>query len=222
MSNEKMQFSYLKEVKERALELAEIVKNKSDGNAILLPVTKGFGAEEVQAMLEVGLTHVGESYAQEVIEKAQIISDNRIAWHMIGRVQSNKVRKLSETISLWHSVDRKDLITEISKRKKDSKVLIQVDMNNRPQQGGCSLEEVPELIEFASSKGLKVDGLMTIGVDQDVEATKRAFAGLAKLAESMGLREISMGMSDDYEMAIDHGATILRVGRGIFGERTKK
>jgi len=136
MSNEKMQFSYLKEVKERALELAEIVKNKSDGNAILLPVTKGFGAEEVQAMLEVGLTHVGESYAQEVIEKAQIISDNRIAWHMIGRVQSNKVRKLSETISLWHSVDRKDLITEISKRKKDSKVLIQVDMNNRPQQGG--------------------------------------------------------------------------------------
>ena len=217
-----MQFSYLKEVKERALELAEIVKNKSDGNAILLPVTKGFGAEEVQAMLEVGLTHVGESYAQEVIEKAQIISDNRIAWHMIGRVQSNKVRKLSETISLWHSVDRKDLITEISKRKKDSKVLIQVDMNNRPQQGGCSLEEVPELIEFAYGKGLKVDGLMTIGVDQDVEATKRAFAGLAKIAESMGLREISMGMSDDYEMAIDHGATILRVGRGIFGERTKK
>ena len=217
-----MQFSYLKEVKERALELAEIVKNKSDGNAILLPVTKGFGAEEVQAMLEVGLTHVGESYAQEVIEKAQIFNDNRIAWHMIGRVQSNKVRKLSETISLWHSVDRKDLITEISKRKKDSKVLIQVDMNNRPQQGGCSLEEVPELIEFASSKGLKVDGLMTIGVDQDVEATKRAFAGLAKLAESMGLREISMGMSDDYEIAIDHGATILRVGRGIFGERTKK
>jgi len=217
-----MQFSYLKEVKERALELAEIVKNKSDGNAMLLPVTKGFGAEEVQAMLEVGLTQVGESYAQEVIEKAQIFNDNRIAWHMIGRVQSNKVRKLSETISLWHSVDRKDLITEISKRKKDSKVLIQVDMNNRPQQGGCSLEEVPELIEFASSKGLKVDGLMTIGVDQDVEATKRAFAGLAKLAESMGLREISMGMSDDYEMAIDHGATILRVGRGIFGERTKK
>mgnify|MGYP001439134055 FL=1 len=217
-----MQFSYLKEVKERALELAEIVKNKSDGNAILLPVTKGFGAEEVQAMLEVGLTHVGESYAQEVIEKAQIISDNRIAWHMIGRVQSNKVRKLSETISLWHSVDRKDLITEISKRKKDSKVLIQVDMNNRPQQGGCSLEEVPELIEFASGKGLKVDGLMTIGVDRDVKATKSAFAGLAKLAERMGLREISMGMSDDYEIAIDHGATILRVGRGIFGERTKK
>jgi len=222
MSNEKMHLSYLKEVKERALELAEIVKNKSDGNAILLPVTKGFGAEEVQAMLEVGLTQVGESYAQEVIEKAQIINDNQIAWHMIGRVQSNKVRKLSETISLWHSVDRKDLITEISKRKKDSKILIQVDMNNRPQQGGCSLEELPELIEFASAKGLKVAGLMTIGVDQDLEATKRAFAGLGKLAESMGLREISMGMSDDYEIAIDHGATILRVGRGIFGERTKK
>ncbi len=78
------------------------------------------------------------------------------------------------------------------------------------------------MIEFASSKGLKVDGLMTIGVDQDIEATKRAFARLSKLAESMSLKEISMGMSDDYEIAIDHGATILRVGRGIFGERTKK
>ena len=222
MSNEKIQSTYLKEVKERALELAEIVKNKSNGNAILLPVTKGFGVEEVKAMLEVGLTQVGESYAQEIIQKAQIINDNRIAWHMIGRVQSNKVRKLSETISLWHSVDRKDLIAEIYKRKNESKILIQVDLSNRSQQGGCSLEEVPELIEFASSKGLKVDGLMTIGVDKDVEATKRAFSRLAKLAESMGLREISMGMSDDYEIAIDHGATILRVGRGIFGERAKK
>ena len=95
-------------------------------------------------------------------------------------------------------------------------------MNDRCHQGGCSPENVPELIEFASNKGVDVKGLMTIGVDQDLEATKRAFAGLGKLAESMGLREISMGMSDDYEIAIDHGATILRVGRGIFGERTKK
>jgi len=217
-----MKVSYIEEVKERAQELAEAVKTKSDGNAILLPVTKGFGVREVQAMLEVGLTRVGESYAQELLEKANSITDKRIDWHMIGRIQRNKVKKLSETVDLWHSVDRKELIVEISKHKKDSKILIQVDMNERCQQGGCSPENVPGLIEFAFEKDVNVEGLMTIGVDQDIEATKNTFAEMAKLSKKMGLKEISMGMSNDFEIAIDHGATILRVGRGIFGERVKK
>ena len=217
-----MNFSYIEEVKERAQELAEVVKTKSDGNAILLPVTKGFGVREVQAMLEVGLTKVGESYAQELLGKAKNITDNRINWHMIGRIQRNKVKKLSETVDLWHSVDRKELIVEISKHKKDSKILIQVDMHGRFQQGGCSPENVPGLIEFAAEKGVNVEGLMTIGVDQDVEATKNIFAEMAKLSKKVGLKEISMGMSNDFEIAIDYGATILRVGRSIFGERAKK
>jgi len=217
-----MKFSYIEGVKERAHELAEVVKTKSGGNAILLPVTKGFGVREVEAVLEVGLTKVGESYAQELLEKAKNITDNRIDWHMIGRIQRNKVKKLSETVDLWHSVDRKELIAEISKYKTDSKILIQVDMNERYQQGGCSPENVPGLIEFASDKGVNVEGLMTIGVDQDVETTRNIFAELAKLSKKMGLKEISMGMSNDFEIAIDYGATILRVGRSIFGERAKK
>ena len=217
-----MKVSYIDEVKERAQKLAEVVKTKSDGNAILLPVTKGFGAREVQAMLEVGLTKIGESYAQEILEKRKMITDNRIAWHMIGGVQRNKVRKLSETVDLWHSVDRKELITEISKYQKNSKILIQVSLNDRHKQGGCSPENVPDLIEFASDKGINVEGLMTIGVDQDIDATKNVFAELGKLSQTMGLKEISMGMSNDFEIAIDYGATILRVGRSIFGERTKK
>ena len=217
-----MKVSYIEEVKERAQELAETVKTKSGGNAILLPVTKGFGVGEVQAMLEVGLTKVGESYAQEILEKAKSITDDRLDWHMIGRIQRNKVRKLSETVDLWHSVDREELIAEISKHKSDSKILIQVDMNDRHEQGGCSPENVPNLIEFASDKGVKVEGLMTIGVDHDIEATKNIFAELAKLSKKMGLKEISMGMSNDFEIAIDYGATILRVGRSIFGERAKK
>jgi len=217
-----MKFSYIEGVKERAHELAEVVKTKSGGNAILLPVTKGFGVREVEAVLEVGLTKVGESYAQELLEKAKNITDNRIDWHMIGKIQRNKVKKLSETVDLWHSVDRKELIAEISKYKKNSKILIQVDMNDRYQQGGCSPENVPGLIEFASDKGVNVEGLMTIGVDQDVETTRNIFAELAKLSKKMGLKEISMGMSNDFEIAIDYGATILRVGRSIFGERAKK
>ena len=217
-----MKVSYIEEVKERAQKLAEVVKTKSDGNAILLPVTKGFGTREVQAMLEVGLTKIGESYAQEILEKRKMVTDNRIAWHMIGGVQRNKVRKLSETVDLWHSVDRKELITEISKYQKNSKILIQVSLNDRHKQGGCSPENVPDLIEFASDKGINVEGLMTIGVDQDIDATKNVFAELGKLSEKMGLKEISMGMSNDFEIAIDYGATILRVGRSIFVERTKK
>ena len=217
-----MKVSYIEEVKERAQKLAEVVKTKSDGNAILLPVTKGFGAREVQAMLEVGLTKIGESYAQEILEKRKMVTDNRIAWHMIGGVQRNKVRKLSETVDLWHSVDRKELITEISKYQINSKILIQVSLNDRHKQGGCSPEIVPDLIEFASDKGINVEGLMTIGVDQDIDATKNVFAELGKLSETMGLKEISMGMSNDFEIAIDYGATILRVGRSIFGERAKK
>ena len=217
-----MNFSYIEEIKERAQQLSELVRTKSDGNAILLPVTKGFGAREVLAMLEVGLPKIGESYAQEILEKRKMITDNRIAWHMIGRVQRNKVRKLSETVDLWHSVDRKELITEISKYKKNSKILIQVSLNDRYQQGGCSPENVPDLIEFASDKGMNVEGLMTIGVDQDIDATKNVFAELGKLSQTIGLKEISMGMSNDFEIAIDYGATILRVGRSIFGERAKK
>ena len=217
-----MKLSYIEEVKERAQELAEVVRTRSDGNAILLPVTKGFGVREVQAMLEVGLTKIGESYAQEILEKTEMITDDRIAWHMIGRVQRNKVQKLSETVDLWHSVDRKELITEIAKHKKNSEILIQVDMNDRSQQGGCSPENVPDLIEFASDKGLNVKGLMTIGVDRDINATRNIFAEMAKLSEKMGLKEISMGMSNDFEIAIDYGATILRIGRSIFGERAKK
>ena len=106
-----MKFSYIEEIKERAQELAEVVRTRSDGNAILLPVTKGFGVREVQAMLEVGLTKIGESYAQEILEKTEMITDDRIAWHMIGRVQRNKVQKLSETVDLWHSVDRKESVS---------------------------------------------------------------------------------------------------------------
>ena len=217
-----MSTSYIAEVKERAQELVELVERKSSGRAILLPVTKGFGVREVEAMLEVGLTAVGESYAQEMLGKAELVNDSRVCWHMIGGIQRNKIKKLSTTVDLWHSVDRKEVIREISKNKKDSKILVQVDMNGRSTQGGCSPDEVPGLIECAFDSGVIVEGLMTIGVDQDIEATKNTFSDLAKLSNGMGLKEISMGMSNDFEIAIDYGATILRVGRSIFGERPKK
>ncbi|MBL89441.1 MAG: YggS family pyridoxal phosphate-dependent enzyme [Actinobacteria bacterium] len=213
--------SSIEAVKERTEELIQLVDIKSAGRATILPVVKGFGVKEVEAMLELGLFEVGESYAQEVLRKSEILPSDKVIWHMIGNIQRNKVKKLSGIIELWHSVYRMEIIEEISKFKQDSKILIQVDMHKRYEQGGCSPEEVSSLVESATERGLNVQGLMTIGLNQNIEETKKTFASLSKLSESLGLKEISMGMSDDFEIAIDHGATILRLGRAIFGERSK-
>ncbi len=212
----------VQEIKEKASELIELVKIRSGGRATLLPVTKGFSVREIQAVFEVGLFGIGESYAQELLEKSKEISDSRVKWHMIGNIQRNKVRKLSPVIELWHSVYRTEIIDEISKYKSDAKILIQVDMNARHMQGGCNPDDVPLLVDYANERGLKVEGLMTIGVNRDLIETKESFLALSKMSESLGLKEVSMGMSDDFETALECGATILRVGRGIFGEREHK
>ena len=212
----------VQEIKEKASELIELVKIRSEGRATLLPVTKGFSVREIQAVFEVGLFGIGESYAQELLEKSKEISDSRVKWHMIGNIQRNKVRKLSPVIELWHSVYRTEIIDEISKYRSDAKILIQVDMNARHMQGGCSPDDVPLLVDYANKRGLKVEGLMTIGVNRDLIETKESFLALSKMSESLGLKEVSMGMSDDFETALECGATILRVGRGIFGERELK
>jgi len=212
----------VQEIKEKASELIELVKIRSEGRATLLPVTKGFSVREIQAVFEVGLFGIGESYAQELLEKSKEISDSRAKWHMIGNIQRNKVRKLSPVIELWHSVYRTEIIDEISKYRSDAKILIQVDMNARHMQGGCSPDDVPLLVDYANKRGLKVEGLMTIGVNRDLIETKESFLALSKMSESLGLKEVSMGMSDDFETALECGATILRVGRGIFGEREHK
>ena len=212
----------VQEIQEKASELIELVKTRSEGRATLLPITKGFSVREIEAVFEVGLFGIGESYAQELLEKSKEISDSRLKWHMIGNIQRNKVRKLSPVIELWHSVYRTEIIDEISKYKSDAKILIQVDMNARQMQGGCNPDDVPLLVDYANERGLKVEGLMTIGVNRDLIETKGSFLALSKMSESLGLKEVSMGMSDDFETALECGATILRVGRGIFGEREYK
>ena len=100
--------------------------------------------------------------------------------------------------------------------------MIQVDMNARHTQGGCRPHDVSLLLDYANERGLKVEGLMTIGVNQNIVETKESFLALSKMSENLGLKEVSMGMSDDFEIALECGATILRVGRGIFGERENK
>lgn len=191
----------------------------SGGRARLLPVTKAFGPEAVQVVREAGLTEVGESYAQELVVKHREVEDSEMSWHMIGRLQRNKVRPLAGLVSLWQSVDRPELVDEIARWAPGARVLIQVNVLDRPEQGGCRPSEVEGLVVRGNEAGLKVTGLMGIGAEGDRDETERCFATIARLADQLGLAERSMGMTDDRKSALANGSTLVRVGRALFGDR---
>ncbi len=206
-------------VHERIRAIRHELELASGGRARLLPVTKAFGPEAVQAVRTAGLTEVGESYAQELVAKHRETDDLEMSWHMIGRVQRNKVRLLAGLVSLWQSVDRPELVDEIARWAPGARVLIQVNVLGRPEQGGCRPGEVERLVVRAHEAGLEVIGLMGIGTEGDRDGTERSFAAIARLADQLGLAERSMGMTDDRNSALAHGSTLVRVGRALFGDR---
>ena len=206
-------------VDERIRVIRHELELASGGRARLLPVTKAFGPEAVQVVRAAGFTEVGESYAQELVAKHREVDDSEISWHMIGRLQRNKVRPLARLVSLWQSVDRPELVDEIARWAPGAKVLIQVNVLNRPKQGGCRPGEVERLVVRGQEAGLEVTGLMGIGPEGDRDGTERSFATIARLADQLGLAERSMGMTDDRKSALAHGSTLVRVGRALFGDR---
>ena len=206
-------------VDERIRAVRHELELASGGRARLLPVTKAFGPEAVQAVRAAGLTEVGESYAQELVAKHREVDDSEISWHMIGRLQRNKVRPLARLVSLWQSVDRPELVDEIARWAPGARVLIQVNVLNRPEQGGCRPGEVERLLVRGQEAGLEVTGLMGIGPEGDRDGTERSFATIALLADQLGLAERSMGMTDDRKSALAHGSPLVRVGRALFGDR---
>jgi uncharacterized pyridoxal phosphate-containing UPF0001 family protein len=140
--------------------------------------------------------------------------------HFIGGLQTNKVRSLVGLVDLWQTVDRNSLLAEIARRAPGSRVLIQVNATDEDTKSGCRVDEVDALVETAIARGLRVDGLMTIGPTQpDSALTRRAFRSVSAAADRLGLAEVSMGMSGDWEIAIDEGSTLIRVGSAIFGDR---
>jgi hypothetical protein len=182
----------------------------------LVVVTKGVPPPVMQAVLDAGVTDLGENRAQELLAKAPDL-DTRPTWHFIGRLQRNKVASLAPLVDLWQSVDRLELGQAIAGRAPGAAVLAEVNVADDPAKAGVAPEDAPALVDGLRSAGLSVDGLMTIpAAGRDPRA---AFATLAELADRLGLAEISMGMSDDYEVAVEEGATIVRVGRAIFGRR---
>jgi PLP dependent protein len=182
----------------------------------LVVVTKGVPPPVMQAVLDAGATDLGENRAQELLAKAPELA-TQPTWHFIGRLQRNKVAALAPVVDLWQSVDRLELGQAIAGRVPGAAVLAEVNVADDPAKAGVAPDDAPALVEGLRSAGLSVDGLMTIpAAGRD---PRPAFAALAELADRLGLAEVSMGMSDDYEVAVEEGATIVRVGRAIVGPR---
>ncbi|HEY6698530.1 MAG TPA: YggS family pyridoxal phosphate-dependent enzyme [Acidimicrobiales bacterium] len=189
----------------------------------LVAVTKGFDAGVVREALDAGLEDIGESYVQELVGKATELGESAdhpgLRWHFVGRLQRNKVRKAAPYVSLWHSVDRLALGAAIARFAPGVAVLAQVNASGEATKGGCEPSMAPALVDGLIDLGLDVRGLMTIAPAGPAEGARPAFRALRDLAQRLGLAELSMGMSDDLEVAVQEGATMVRVGRDLFGPR---
>ncbi len=180
----------------------------------LVAATKTDDVARVQAVVDAGVVDVGENRAQELLAKTAV---DGARWHFLGQLQRNKVRQLAPWVVCWQSVDRAELGAEIARRAPGARVLVEVNVGEEPQKGGCAPEEVQALVDTLREQGLDVAGLMTVPPHDD--DPRRWFARLREQATGLGLTELSMGMTDDYEVAVEEGATIVRVGRALFGPR---
>jgi pyridoxal phosphate enzyme (YggS family) len=218
-------------IRERIYNRALKTKRKPD-EITLVAVTKTVDTNRIKEAKEAGITAFGENYIQEAMGKIPHIGEG-VTWHMIGRLQTNKVKYVVPLFSMIHSVDSIRLAEGISKqaieRDKIMEVLIQVNISQENAKAGVKPEELPQLLEAVSSlKGITVKGLMTMPpYFTDPEKMRPFFATLRELrdklivffSDSLSLAHLSMGMSSDFEVAIDEGATILRIGTAIFGGR---
>ena len=193
-------------------------------------VTKTHGPEAVQAAIAAGLWDIGENRVQEALQKQDALPGLPAEWHLIGTLQRNKARHVVGRFSLIHSLDREDLAAELNRRVAGAdgrqRVLVQVNCSGESQKGGVSPEHLPALLDqLAELDRLEVLGLMTMSaLTHDDAEQRRAFRLLRELrdaGETSGHRlpELSMGMSDDYPVAVEEGATMIRLGTVLFGER---
>jgi pyridoxal phosphate enzyme (YggS family) len=206
------------EVDER-VEAAAVRSGRERGAVRVIAATKTVAVDPIRELLVAGCVDLGENRAQELLAKAPELEDGPgVTWHFIGPVQRNKVNALAPWVSWWHTVDRPALVAALGSRVPSAAVLLEVNLAGEPQKAGCAPDEVSRLADSARAAGLDVRGLMAIPPHPG--DPRRWFAALADLAAREGLGELSMGMSEDYETAIEEGATMVRVGRVLFGPRT--
>ena len=203
------------------------IKNQIPSNVNILAVSKGFKSQEIKTIQNIGQNDFGESKFQEAFEKQLILKDlKQIKWHFIGRIQSNKIRKIVQNFKYIHSVDSFEKLQKISsisyEEKKNPFIMLQVKLSDDPSKGGFK----PELLiskwrEIQELKNITLKGLMTINPrGLSSKENSELFKKCRSLADSLQLPDCSMGMSGDWEEAIDSGSTWLRLGSLIFGDRS--
>ncbi len=196
----------------------------------IVAVTKTHGPEAVRAAVAAGLTDVGENRVQEALQKQEALAGVPVDWHLVGTLQRNKARHAAGRFAWIHSVDRLDLATDLDRRLPEGSrqaVLVQVNCSDEPQKGGVEPDGLLPLLDaVAALARLDVRGLMTMSaLTGDVAEQRRAFRRLRDLKDAgeragHALSELSMGMSGDFPIAVEEGATMIRLGTVLFGERT--
>jgi pyridoxal phosphate enzyme (YggS family) len=216
----------IKVLRERVFQACQQV-GRSPDEVTIVAVTKNIEPPAIATAFELGIRHFGENRVQEAVEKIKQLSQlkPRPAWHMVGHLQGNKVKVAVEVFDVVHSVDYIRLAEAISHRTgKIMPILLQVNVSGEASKGGFSMAEVEPALEAISYlPRLEAKGLMTIApMVTDAEEVRPIFQKLYSLRNSFGLEHLSMGMTDDFEVAIEEGATMVRIGRAIFGERKTK
>ena len=192
------------------------------GAVTLMAVTKGFGPDAVRTALAAGIRAIGENYADELVTKAAAVGDAPRPlpeWHYLGAVQRNKVPRLAPLVACWQAVARIEEGRAIATRHPGSRVLVQVDIAGLPGRGGVAPAAVPGLVATLRDEELDVSGLMAVGPPGLPEGARPGFREVTRLADSLALPIRSMGMTDDLEIALAEGSTMVRIGRALFGER---
>jgi len=186
----------------------------------IVAVTKGFGSEAVEAALEAGCRDIGENYADELI--AKVGEDSAARVHFLGPVQRNKIPRLAAVVDVWQGVDREEEALAIASRAPGAELLVQVNLSPPGLEGraGVQIDAVAGLVERIKEVGPEVLGLMAVGPPPPDDPAP-SFRRVAEMARSLGLPEVSMGMSDDLEAAVAAGSTMVRVGKALFGNRPR-
>lgn len=196
----------------------------------LIAVTKTYPIEAMNEAIRLGVTDIGENKPQEIRDKFDNVSP--VNWHLIGHLQTNKVKYIIDRCTLVHSVDSIKLMAEIDRQAQDHNrdidILIQVNISGEESKSGIAPDELPLLLEYAKNlTNTHVKGLMTIAPKCDIDEVSRHFSNMKELFDqtakqsykNVTMTELSMGMSGDFETAIKHGATMVRIGSLIFGPR---
>ncbi|MDY6916667.1 MAG: YggS family pyridoxal phosphate-dependent enzyme [Chloroflexota bacterium] len=212
-------------VRDRAARAAERAGRPPD-DVTIIAITKGVPPERIAEALGAGITNVGENRVQEASEKTAYLSERGLhpVWHMVGHLQTNKAKTALDIFDIIHSVDSVRLAESISKRAQHPvPVLLQVNISGEETKSGFPVAAAAQAAwEIGRLPNIRVRGLMTIApMMADPEEVRPVFRRLRELRDSLGLEHLSMGMSDDFEVAVEEGATLVRIGRAIFEERRR-